>query len=75
MVARVPLRSQTRYRPTFNEAEDALIDAATRLGNDIQDQRFRKKFAKLKKKWFEETRLATRASEDVDATTAKKSDR
>lgn len=49
----VPLNCQTKYRSTFNEAEDLLKDAATISGNDYLDPKFRKKFARLKKKWLE----------------------
>jgi hypothetical protein len=61
----VLLRSRTKYRPTFNEDEDALKDAATRSGNDVLDKRFRKKFFKLKKKWFEENNSASTASKKI----------
>lgn len=46
--------SQTKYRPTFNETEEELKDGATLSENDYLDPRFRKKFARLKKKWLEE---------------------
>jgi hypothetical protein len=57
----VPLYSRTKYH-SIRDEEDVLKDAAMLSGNISTDPRFRKKFARLRKRWHEECMHAKSAN-------------
>lgn len=61
VMGRLPLDPQVKYQPTVNEAEEVVKNCGARTWN-VLDEKFRKKVARLKKKWLAEASLASRAS-------------